>query len=48
MLNKRKLTRTACEVIFFEVQNKHIFDDLREEKGWESLNMNVYMFSGIK
>lgn len=25
VLNKRKLTRTACEVIFFEVQNKHIF-----------------------
>lgn len=24
VLNKRKLTRT-CEVIFFEVQNKHIF-----------------------
>lgn len=23
--NKRKSTRTACEVIFFEVQNKHIF-----------------------
>lgn len=44
-------TRTACEVIFFSKSKKtqiYIFDDLREEKVWENLNMNVYMFSGIK
>lgn len=33
---------------FRSPKQTYIFDDLREEKGWESLNMNVYMLSGIK